>query len=131
VAVVEADDRLKIYHRAQFLVISIRESITYGEIEPLKEKIIDQMEAADGYILELKEIEHIDSTGLGLLVTIAKHLVPNDNRMVIVNQNEQINELFSLSKLDLVFSVFNKMDEAEEDLIQTNHKDYITRLKGY
>lgn len=127
----DIDNQIRVYSQDEILVISIQGNVTYERIPELKEYIEMEMVSSIGYILELKEVGRIDSTGLGLIVTIAKHLIPNDGRMVIVCKDQRINGIFRISKLDSVFKICESVDKAKEELASGSEDDYIIKVKGY
>jgi len=93
-------------------VLSLKGRITYDFIDGYKIELKGIIEDAGGYIIDLTKVEQIDSTGLGLLVNVAKNFIFNKNKMVILNKDDWINELFNVSKLNQVFNVCSTMEEA-------------------
>jgi len=63
-------------------------------------------------VLNLKEVSHIDSTGLGTLVFGLAKLCKAGGRLALVNVDKSHLELFLLTKLALAFEFFDDEQEA-------------------
>ncbi|HUD99348.1 MAG TPA: STAS domain-containing protein [Bryobacteraceae bacterium] len=63
-------------------------------------------------ILNLKEVSHIDSTGLGTLVFALARLSKAGGRLALVNLKRSHLELLLLTKLALAFELFDDEREA-------------------
>ena len=63
-------------------------------------------------VLNLKDVTHIDSTGLGTLVFGLAKLRKAGGRLALVNVNRSHLELFLLTKLALAFEFFDDEHEA-------------------
>jgi anti-anti-sigma factor len=63
-------------------------------------------------ILNLKEVEYIDSTGLGSLVICFTRMQKAGGVMKLLNLNRRNIELLVLTKLTTVFEVFNDEQDA-------------------
>lgn len=64
-------------------------------------------------VLNLSEVEFIDSCGLGAIVTSFKQFRPK-GEVVITGTRERIMSLLKLNRLDRVFRIFPTDDEALE-----------------
>jgi len=63
-------------------------------------------------VLNLKEVSHIDSTGLGTLVFGLARLGKAGGRLALLNINQSHLELFLLTKLAIAFEFFDDEQEA-------------------
>jgi len=63
-------------------------------------------------VLNLKEVSHIDSTGLGTLVFGLAKLSKAGGRLALLNVNKSHLELFLLTKLAIAFEFFDDEQEA-------------------
>lgn len=71
-----------------------------------KEKSIKLYEKDKKDILfDCKDLEYLDSTGLGSLIFILKEVEKNNNKIVIENLNPQIMKLFKITKLEDMFEI--------------------------
>lgn len=63
-------------------------------------------------ILDLKNVNFIDSTGFGLLITIFKRARENEKTFKICRVSEPAMELIKITKLDKVFDIYNDFEEC-------------------
>jgi anti-sigma B factor antagonist len=63
-------------------------------------------------ILNLKDVEHIDSTGLGTMVMCFTALRKAPGRLVLLHLNRRNLELLVVTKLSTVFEIFDDEQEA-------------------
>ncbi len=63
-------------------------------------------------VLNLKDVSHIDSTGLGALVFGLARLRKAGGRLALVNLNRSHLELFLLTKLAIAFEFFDDEQDA-------------------
>ena len=63
-------------------------------------------------VLNLKDVSHIDSTGLGTLVFGLARLRKSGGRLALVNLNKSHLELFLLTRLAIAFELFDDEQDA-------------------
>lgn len=63
-------------------------------------------------LLNLKEVDYIDSTGLGTLVICFTSLQKGKGALKLVNLNKRNLELLVLTKLSTIFEIFNDEQDA-------------------
>ncbi len=63
-------------------------------------------------LLNLEDVEYIDSTGLGTLVMAATSLKKSEGKLVLLNLNRRNIELMVMTKLSTVFEIFNDETDA-------------------
>lgn len=100
-------------HRAGVVVIvDLNGQIRLGESNINLHKTIHELVAAGerNVLLNLANVTHIDSSGLGELVAGHATLEKNDGEMKLLNLTERVSELMMITKLLTVFDVFD--DEA-------------------
>ena len=62
-------------------------------------------------ILNLKQVEYIDSSFLGALVGVLKHLLSFKSDLILVGLHKDIINLFKMIRLDKVFKIYDSFDE--------------------
>ena len=63
-------------------------------------------------IIELTEVAHIDSAGVGTLVDIFRRVRTQGGKMALVGMNPRVRGVFEVTKLDQFFAIFDTEEEA-------------------
>lgn len=81
----------------------------------LKQDIIELAEKGIKHlIINLSEVEYLDSTGLGVLIGGLKRLRENNGNMVLVGPGMRISRIFEITGLDKIFDIYATEQEASE-----------------
>jgi anti-sigma B factor antagonist len=94
-------------------ILDLSGKLIVGGANELREKV--SAETAAGNLLQLlnlKEVEYIDSTGLGTMVICFMAVQKAGGVLKLVNLNRRNLELVLLTKLSTVFQIFNEEQEA-------------------
>jgi anti-sigma B factor antagonist len=95
-------------------ILDLKGPLTAGlAATSLRDELRAQM--AGGYknvILNLGEVEYIDSTGLGAMVMCFTGLRKSSGRLVLLHLNRRQLELLVLTKLSTVFEIFDDEQQA-------------------
>ena len=98
------------------LTIEVGNRIDTVTAPDFENEIMDEMGKFDSLILDLEKLEYISSAGLRVLVLVQKKLQPEGIPFVIINVNDTIKEIFSMSGFDKNFNFsiffFNFLKEA-------------------
>jgi anti-sigma B factor antagonist len=70
---------------------------------------------AEWLVLDLSEVEFVDSSGLGAIVSALK-LLGRRGDLVISGARESVQALFKLTRMDKVFRMFGTVEEAQQAL---------------
>lgn len=74
--------------------------------EILREKLIKHMEQGHKhFVIKMASVDYIDSSGLGVLVSIHKRTSQTGGSLVISGVTGLVKELFTLTRLDKVFTM--------------------------
>lgn len=77
-----------------------------------KEKVVNAYESRNSDILiDLEQLDYVDSTGLGALISILRKLKENDHKINIDNIKPNIKKLFLITELDKLFNIRSEMNE--------------------
>lgn len=63
-------------------------------------------------ILDLTDLSHIDSAGLGLLAVAHKKLTPMGIGLTIVNPQKTVRDIILLTKMDVMYPLHDSVAEA-------------------
>ena len=95
-------------------ILDLKGRLTVGEeVAYFREQIAAAMEAENKrLIVNLDDVEYIDSTGLGSLVICFTRMQRAGGTMKLLNLNRRNIELLVLTKLTTVFELFNDEQDA-------------------
>jgi anti-sigma B factor antagonist len=68
------------------------------------------------FLIDLSNLKHVNSTGLGVFITLYTRVKAKDGEMVIANPSESINNLLTITKLTSVFSIVSSQEEGFKKL---------------
>ena len=94
-------------------ILDLSGKLAVGGASDLRERV--NTETAAGHLqqlLNLKDVEYIDSTGLGTMVICHMALQKAGGTLKLANLNRRNLELVLLTKLSTVFQIFNDEQEA-------------------
>ncbi len=74
-------------------------------------------EKVEGVVLDLENINYMDSTGLGELVGYLSRFQDSGKRLRLVNPNDTLVKLLQLTRLDQVFKIYTSEETALEDIL--------------
>jgi anti-sigma B factor antagonist len=69
-------------------------------------------------IVNVSRLDYLDSSGLGLLLSLSKEYGAQGGRLVLVT-NETVDNILSLTRLNGIFSTASSVDEAKELIADT------------
>lgn len=64
------------------------------------------------FLIDLSNLRHINSTGLGIFITLYTKVRGKGGEMVICNPSQNISNLLAITKLNSVFTIVNSEDEG-------------------
>ena len=83
----------------------------------LKDGVAAQLrEGRRQFVLDLSQVSQMDTSGLATLVTVHIAVRKQQGRIVLVSPPKRVRELLHVTRLDVVFQVFDGEDEAVESL---------------
>ncbi len=107
--------------REGITILELKGRIVVGpEASALREKVAAlTAESKRNLVLNMAQVDFVDSTGLGALVICATSLRKNDGNIKLVNLNRRNIELLVMTKLATVFEIFTD----EQDAISSYYPD--------
>ncbi len=96
------------------VILDLSGRITMGEGSVvLRDNIQKQLNAGDRKVLlNLSDVDYIDSSGLGELVTSFTTVRNQGGQLKLLNLTRRVQDLLQITKLLTVFEVFNSESEA-------------------
>jgi anti-sigma B factor antagonist len=96
-------------------ILAIEGEVDVYTSPQLKQDIIELAEKGIKHlIINLSEVEYLDSTGLGVLIGGLKRLRENDGNMALVGPGMRISRIFEITGLDKIFDIYATEQEASE-----------------
>jgi anti-anti-sigma factor len=107
---------LEITHRERegIVLVDMKGRLTAGQAVSAMRDVIEghAKTGAPKLVLNLREVDYIDSTGLGALVYCYTNLTKVGGAAKLLNLNRRNLELIVLTKIDTIFEVFNDETDA-------------------
>ena len=98
-------------------VIDVEGQLIVGNRQELKQKVLDELENGERrFVVNFSETGYIDSSGLGVLVSLSKKIREQEGELRLASLNEDLRTLFELTKLDTLFTIADSREEALEGL---------------
>lgn len=72
----------------------------------------DTGDTATNLVFDLTDLEHINSTGLGVLVTSLTKARKSGGELVLVNPSDAVGNLLLITKLNTIFKVYRQLENA-------------------
>ncbi|MBN1347501.1 MAG: STAS domain-containing protein [Phycisphaerae bacterium] len=95
------------------LVVSLAGEIDYNQSHKLLEVLNSQVEKRPArLIIDLADVEYMDSSGLGTLVKVFQQVNGYKGKMALVAMNDRVRNAFEITRLDQFFSIHLTVDEA-------------------
>ena len=95
------------------VVVAVDGQLIVGNRQELKQKILDALEAGDRkFLIDFTRTGYIDSSGLGVLVSLSKKIRDQGGDLRLAGLNEDLKTLFELTKLDTLFAISETAAEA-------------------
>jgi anti-sigma B factor antagonist len=104
---------IQIREREGIAILDLEGRLTLGEASDLRERVREICSAGrKNIILNLANVEYIDSTGLGAMVISFTTLQKTGGTLKLLNLSDRNVELLVLTKLYTVFEVFRDEQDA-------------------
>jgi anti-sigma B factor antagonist len=94
-------------------VIDVEGQLIVGNRQELKQKVLEELEKGGRkFLIDFSNTGYIDSSGLGVLVSLSKKIREQGGELRLANLNEDLRTLFELTKLDTLFHIATNREEA-------------------
>lgn len=77
-----------------------------------KKKMIAAVSGSDKVVLNFKNISFIDSSGLGVILSLFRKIKENDGSLVICSVKDSVKVLFKLVRLSHMIQIYESEEEA-------------------
>lgn len=94
-------------------ILAIEGEVDVYTSPQLKQDIIQYAEQGVKHlIINLAQVEYLDSTGLGVLIGGLKRMRENNGNMALVGPGMRISRIFEITGLDKIFDIYATEEEA-------------------
>ena len=94
-------------------VVEVEGQLIVGNRQELKQRVLDELDnGARDFAIDFSRTGYIDSSGLGVLVSLSKKIREQGGELRLASLNEDLRTLFELTKLDTLFQISDSLDGA-------------------
>jgi anti-anti-sigma factor len=106
-------------------VAEVKGQINFQNTQTLKE-LFTQLEASNHkrIVVDLKETEYIDGFGLSVLVNLSRNIYKGGGSLTLSSLNKELKRIFSKTKLDRWFDIYETQEEAFKSLQQSKRRKH-------
>ena len=102
-------------HQGDISIVDVEGQLIVGNRQELKQRVLDEMDKGTRKVLvDFARAGYIDSSGLGVLVSLAKKIRDMGGDLRLANLNDDLQTLFELTKLDTLFQISETRERALE-----------------
>jgi anti-sigma B factor antagonist len=96
-------------------LVEVEGQLIVGNRQELKQKVLEHLEGGDRkFVIDFSNTGYIDSSGLGVLVSLSKKIREQGGELRLSSLNEDLRTLFELTKLDTLFRIADTKEQAME-----------------
>lgn len=94
-------------------VVDVDGQLIVGNRQELKQKVLDEVENGERkFLIDFTSTGYIDSSGLGVLVSLSKKIREQGGELRLSSLNEDLRTLFELTKLDTLFRIADNREDG-------------------
>lgn len=94
-------------------IVAIEGQLIVSNRQDLKQRMLEELEGgARKLLLDFSQTGYIDSSGLGVLVSLSKKIREQGGELRLAGLNDDLRTLFELTKLDTLFQINESLDQA-------------------
>ena len=104
--------RINLDQEPAYWKLTLAGDLDYGECSAFRMNIDRILKSAPpATIVDLSDIEYLDSSGLGLLLSLSKEYALGGGKLVLVT-NETVDNILSLTRLNGIFATAPELKQA-------------------
>lgn len=95
-----------IYNEDEKLNITLSGDLDINTVEEFKKEALEKYKDLDkDIVIDLKDLDYIDSTGLGAVITVFKEVRDKGKSLTVKHAKKNIKKLFVITELDQLFNM--------------------------
>jgi anti-sigma B factor antagonist len=109
------DRRLRVFTRKVGRVVAARvsaEHLTAANVKDFKAKMAVIAEPKAKIVLDVGELQFVDSAGIGALLSLVKNLSASEGEIRLCNVTKQVRGLLELVRVDRFLKIYDSREEA-------------------
>lgn len=96
-------------------VVDVEGQLIVGNRQELKQRVLAELEGGGRkFLVDFTRTGYIDSSGLGVLVSLSKKIREQGGELRLSSLNEDLRTLFELTKLDTLFRIADSRADGLE-----------------
>jgi anti-sigma B factor antagonist len=96
-------------------VVDVEGQLIVGNRQELKQRVLAELEGGERkFLVDFTRTGYIDSSGLGVLVSLSKKIREQGGELRLSSLNEDLRTLFELTKLDTLFRIADSRGDGLE-----------------
>ncbi len=100
----------------EVVIVDVEGQLIVGNRQELKQAVLAELEGgARKFLVDFTNTGYIDSSGLGVLVSLSKKIREQEGELRLSSLNEDLRTLFELTKLDTLFRIADSREEGLQD----------------
>jgi len=96
------------------IILRLKGKLIYDTEEDVNLAFQELLNQEKSVLLDVSELNYINSSGLGIFISLLKDIKRIGKRLVIVNPSPEVKVLFEITSLDKMFDTVRSVDEALE-----------------
>ncbi|MEQ1856907.1 MAG: STAS domain-containing protein [Longimicrobiales bacterium] len=105
----------RVLQNGEVTLVEVEGQLIVGNRQELKQQVLDRLDKGDRkFVIDFANTGYIDSSGLGVLVSLSKKIREQSGELRLSSLNEDLRTLFELTKLDTLFRIADTKEKALE-----------------
>ncbi|MSR20735.1 MAG: anti-sigma factor antagonist [Gemmatimonadetes bacterium] len=105
----------RVSQNGEVTLVEVEGQLIVGNRRELKQQVLDRLQGGDRkFVVDFASTGYIDSSGLGVLVSLSKKIREQGGELRLSSLNEDLRTLFELTKLDTLFRIADTKEKALE-----------------
>lgn len=88
------------------LVVSLSGDLDINTVKQFQDEVLKNYSQVDkDFVFDLRDLDYIDSTGLGAIITVYKEVNDKGYKLRVINAKKNVRKLFFITELDSLFEI--------------------------
>ncbi len=107
-------EQYKVEERGNVTILHLKGQFIGGnETDDLRAKLTEiSQNEKNQLVLDLDKVTYLNSTALGVLISAHANFTKRGGKIVLANVGKSVENIFIITKLTLVFTIFSTLNEA-------------------